>query len=838
MTNPAPHEKLWTLLEKEPIVNKEKLSNSFARHLEYTVGKHSMNTQKDDIYMALSYTVRDLLIDRLNETQSNYRTSNPKRVYYLSLEFLIGRTLSNAMMNLGIYQYCKDMLKDFDYELEEILEYEPDAGLGNGGLGRLAACFMDSMATLSLPGYGYGIRYDYGIFNQVIENGAQIEKPDHWLADGTPWELFRSDMLYPVHFYGHIEDMVDSTGQIVPDWKFTETVLAVAHDYPIPGYNTMNVNNLRLWAAKSTNEFNFDYFNHGDYLKAVEDKQKTENISRVLYPNDTTQQGKLLRLKQQYFMVSASLQDIIHRYKRCNKNFDNFSKEVVIQLNDTHPSLAIPELMRLLIDEEKVSWEEAWTVVINVFAYTNHTVLPEALETWNISLFEFLLPRHTQIIYKINHIFIETVRNSKKVSDNEISAMSIVQEGDDKRFRMANLAIIGSFSVNGVAALHSELLKTEVFTAFYKYCPEKFNNKTNGISQRRFLINANPALSKLIDSKIGNGFATDLNLLRGIEKYIDDPAFLNEWRSIKIKNKEILGNIILQQTGIVVDPESMFDVQVKRFHEYKRQLLNILHVIYLFIRINERPYEDIVPRTIIFGGKAAPGYGMAKLIIRFINAVGNIVNNDPKVNGRIKVVFLPNYRVSLAEKIFPGSDLSEQISTAGMEASGTGNMKFALNGALTIGTLDGANIEIMEEVGPENIYIFGLKANEVLDLKRSGYNPQEYAHKNAYMERVLTLIRENFFCKDSPDLFKPIYDTLTYHDTYMLIPDFQSYIDCQELVSKEFNDKKLWTKKSILNVARIGKFSSDRTINEYVNDIWKVKPIQLKKPKDLYKFSK
>jgi starch phosphorylase len=830
------HDKLWNLMERDPIINKESLERAFAHHLEYTVGKHKFNTEKKDIYEALSYTVRDIIIDRLNDTQHEYRLKNPKRVYYLSLEFLIGRTLSNALINTGLSELMNEVLNDFGYDINELLEYEPDAGLGNGGLGRLAACFMDSLATLSLPGYGYGIRYEYGIFNQQIENEMQIEKPDAWLTKSSnPWELIRQDIVYPVHFYGDVETKVDATGRFVSVWHPKETVLAMAHDYAVPGYNTHTVNNLRLWVAKSSEEFNFDYFNHGDYLKAVEDKQKTENISKVLYPNDTTEQGKLLRLKQQYFMVSSSLQDIIVRYKRANTDFTKFADEVAIQLNDTHPSIAIPELMRILLDIEKLEWDTAWEITVKVFAYTNHTVLPEALETWKVSLFEYLLPRHLQIINEINARFINFARNSGKLNEHEIIQVSIYDDHGDKKLRMANLAIIGSHSVNGVAALHTELLKTTVFTSFYKLFPERFNNKTNGITQRRFLINANPKLSKLIASKVGENFAIKLDDLKGLEKYSEDHSFQHEWKSIKKYNKDVLSKIIQHDTGVIVNTDSMFDVQIKRFHEYKRQLLNILHVIALFVRLHENRNMDFVPRTFIFSGKAAPGYYMAKLIIRLINSVAKIVNSDPIIGDRMKIVFLPNYRVSLAEKIFPASDLSEQISTAGTEASGTGNMKFALNGALTIGTLDGANVEIMEEVGEENIFIFGLKAHEVFDLKARGYRPQDYLNQNQELQRVFSLLKENFFSADNHGLFKPIYDNLLYNDNYLLLADFNSYSETQKKVSEEFKNESLWLKKSILNVARIGKFSSDRTIEEYVNDIWKIKKVETKPTRLKYK---
>lgn len=827
------HDKLWAMLAADRQISQEIMQNKIAHHLEYTLGKHKNNTTEEDIYKAVSFAVRDLIIDRFNDTQETYRNKNPKRVYYLSLEFLLGRTLTNSITNLGIFDLMKNALETFGYDINKIEEYEHDAGLGNGGLGRLAACFMDSLSTLEIPGFGYGLRYEYGIFNQMIEGGYQIEKPDHWLSEGNPWELHRVEVIYPIFFGGHVENRVSPTGRIVAVWIPGESVLAVAYDYPVPGYNTTTTNNLRLWSARSSEEFNFDYFNHGDYLKAVEDKQKSENISKVLYPNDKTEQGKILRLKQQYLMVSAALQDIIHRYKRDQKTFDALPDKVAIQLNDTHPSIAIPELMHILVDLEHLEWDNAWEICIKVFAYTNHTVLPEALETWNVSLIESLLPRHMQIIYEINRRFIEEARKNPTLNDSDISQMSIIQEGNEKKVRMANLSIIGSHSINGVAALHTELLKSLVFPGFYKYTPEKFNNKTNGITHRRFLIKANPKLTSLIHSKIGDGFVTDLYKLRDLEKYTEDSSFKEDWHRIKKENKIALAKIIKDTSNVIVDPDSLFDVQIKRFHEYKRQLLNILHVIGIYTRIQQNPALEIVPRTFIFGGKAAPGYFMAKIIIKLITSVGDIINNDKVVNGRIKVVFLPNYRVSLAEKIFPASDLSEQISTAGTEASGTGNMKFALNGALTVGTLDGANVEIMEEVGEENIYIFGLKTPEVMEWKKRGYHPAGELNKSAELQRIFTLIREGFFSQGNRDLFMPIHDNLLYDDVYMLLADYDSYASIQNKISSDFLDRETWVKKSILNVARMGKFTSDRTILEYARDIWKVEKLHISKPTDL-----
>lgn len=831
VTNP----RLISLLAEEQKADITSIERQFAHHLEYTIGKNRYNLKNEDIYKALGHTVRDFLVDRLNMTSARYREEQPKKVYYFSLEFLMGRTLMNAIISLGLYENIKQMLSGFGFDLTDVLEFETDAGLGNGGLGRLAACFLDSMATLNIPGFGYGIRYDYGIFNQLIANGGQLEMPDHWDADGVPYEILRSDVSYSVGFFGHTETRVSGKGKVQHDWIPDETVLAAAHDYPIPGFNTNTVNNLRLWAAKSSEEFNLDYFNHGDYMKAVQDKSISENISKVLYPNDTTEQGKVLRLKQQYFMVAASLQDILVEFKEQNHDLKELPNFVAIQLNDTHPSIGIAELMRIFLDIEDWDWEEAWKITTNVFSYTNHTVLPEALESWRVELFEKLLPRHLEIIYEINHRFLEDVRKSGILSEPEIQAVSIVEEGREKRIRMANLAVIGSYKVNGVAALHSELIKTTIFKAFTKVFPNKFNNKTNGITPRRWLLQSNPGLAGLISKKIGDGFTTDLFKLKELEKFTSDKDFCNDWKLVKQSAKNELSKLIKSETGITVDPLAMIDVQVKRFHEYKRQLLNILRVIALYRRIKENPNKNITSRTVIFGGKAAPGYYMAKLIIKLINNVAWIVNRDKDVADRLKVVFLPNYRVSLAERIIPGTNLSEQISTAGTEASGTSNMKFMLNGALTIGTLDGANVEMLEEVGEDNIFIFGLKTEEVFRVKESGYNPGDYIHKNEELHRVLLMIRENYFSMGEPGIFQPIYDSLFYTDNYLLMADFQAYDQMQDRVAQEYLNEESWTKKSILNVARSGKFSSDRTIREYASEIWKVPTLDTIIPKTLYK---
>nr|WP_244934802.1 glycogen/starch/alpha-glucan phosphorylase [Leptospira jelokensis] len=823
------------LLSEEQKADLASMEKQFAHHLEYTIGKNRYNLKNEDIYKALGHTIRDFLIDRLNFTQERYREQNPKKVFYFSLEFLMGRTLMNALINLGLYETIQEMLRGIGFELTDVLEFETDAGLGNGGLGRLAACFLDSMATLNVPGFGYGIRYDYGIFNQIIANGSQLEMPDHWDADGVPYEVVRSDISFSVGFFGHTETRVSGKGKIQHDWVPDETVLASAHDYPIPGFNTSTVNYLRLWAAKSSEEFNLDYFNHGDYMKAVQDKSISENISKVLYPNDTTEQGKVLRLKQQYFMVCASLQDILIQFREFKYNLKELPDYIAIQLNDTHPSIGIAELMRILLDNEEMDWEPAWEIVTKVFSYTNHTVLPEALESWRVELFEKLLPRHLEIIFEINHRFLTEVRNKGILSENEIQQVSIIEEGNEKRVRMANLAVIGSYRVNGVAALHSDLIQKTIFQAFTKVFPEKFNNKTNGITPRRWLLQSNPSLANLISKKIGNEFTTNLYKLKDLESFVDDADFQNDWKQVKFTAKNELARIIKSETGITIDPNSLIDVQIKRFHEYKRQLLNVLRVIALYRRIKENPNTEITPRTVVFGGKAAPGYYMAKLIIKLINNVAWVVNRDKDVAERLKVVFIPNYRVSLAEKIIPGSNLSEQISTAGTEASGTSNMKFMLNGALTIGTLDGANVEILEEVGSENIYIFGLHTEEVFRIKEAGYNPADFIHKNEDLHRILLMIRENFFSMGEPGVFGPIYDSLFYTDNYLLMADFTSYDETQNRVAHDFLDETTWTKKSILNVARSGKFSSDRTIREYAKEIWKVPLLDTIPPQTIYK---
>ncbi|HYS43141.1 MAG TPA: glycogen/starch/alpha-glucan phosphorylase, partial [Geobacteraceae bacterium] len=698
---------------------------SFLEHLEYTLGKDKYSASIYDIFNALAYAVRDRLIERWLDTQQAYYNSDNKRVYYISMEFLPGRTLENSLINLGLLDDFREAVSSLGYDFDELCDEEQDAGLGNGGLGRLAACFLDSMATMSIPAYGYGIRYEYGIFRQRIVDGGQVEIPDNWLRYRNPWELDRQEHLHPVKYYGRVEK-VTIDGKERHEWVDTEDVMAMAHDTPVPGYLTKTVNTLRLWSAKSSREFDLKYFNEGDYIRAVQKKMVSENISKVLYPSDNIVEGQELRFKQEYFLASATVHDVLYRFKKMHTDLKLLPDKVAIQLNDTHPALAIPELMRVLMDLEGLDWVDAWEICVKTFAYTNHTILPEALEQWPVWFFEQILPRHLQIIYEINERFLEEAEKRFPNDPARLERMSLVEEHWERKIRMAHLAIVGSHSVNGVAALHTEILKARIFPDYYEMYPERFNNKTNGITQRRWLKKANPRLDALIGNAIGGGWATDLYELEKLATLVEDREFLDTWRRVKRENKQRLADYILRENGIEVDPDSLFDCHVKRIHEYKRQLLNVLHIITLYNRLKRNPDSQIVPRTFIFSGKAAPSYLLAKLIIKLINSVGAVINDDPDVKGQLKVVFLANYGVTLAELIIPAADLSEQISTAGTEASGTGNMKFALNGALTIGTLDGANIEIMEEVGRDNIFIFGLNADEVAALKERGYNPRDY----------------------------------------------------------------------------------------------------------------
>jgi starch phosphorylase len=681
------------------------------------------------------------------------------------------------------------------------------------------------MATLELPAHGYGIRYEFGIFKQQFENGAQVEVPDNWLEEGYPWEIPRWEVVYPVHFFGHVKDKINENGVSKRVWVETEEVVAMAYDVPISGYGNHTVNNLRLWSAKPSKSFDFQLFNSGDYIQAVEETQRSGTISKVLYPNDQGFSGKELRLKQQYFFVAASLQDIIRNFKTHSENFESFPDHVAIQLNDTHPSIAIPELMRIFVDEEGLEWDEAWGISTRVFAYTNHTVLPEALERWSVDLMGRLLPRHMEIIYEINDLFLANVKKQFPDDADLLRRISFIEENDHKQIRMPYLSIVGSHTINGVAALHTELLKTTVFKDFYKLFPKRFQNKTNGITPRLWLRNANPELSELIIGKIGNGWITELDQLRKLERYADDPDFQDSWRKVKRKKKEQLANWLKQTSGIIINPEWLFDVQIKRIHEYKRQLLNILHVVFLYNKMLDHPELPFVPRTILLGGKAAPGYHMAKLIINLANDVARVVNNDPAMLDRLKVVFVPNYNVSIAEKMIPATDISQHISTAGTEASGTGNMKFILNGALILGTMDGANIEIAEEVGAENIFTFGMSSDEVSSLAKSGYNPRVPYQNNPGLREALSMINTGYFNRDKPHLYNNLYNSLVFEDKYMLLEDFTSYVECQQRVMKTWEDQEKWTRMSILNTAASGKFSSDRTIDEYARDIWKLEPV-------------
>lgn len=808
----------------------QSLQFDFVKHLKFSQAKDKYSATQSDYYKSLAYTVRDRLFERWTETQQQYYIEDARRIYYISMEYMIGRMLGNALINLDLMEDMRKALWDLGLTLEDLQECEYDMGLGNGGLGRLAACFLDSMATLELPAYGYGIRYEFGIFSQKIRDGFQIEAPDHWLRYGNPWEIERPEYIYIIKFNGRVEQRTDPEGRLVSEWTDTDDVVALAYDIPVPGYKNNTVNNLRLWAARSTREFNLDYFNSGDYYQAVADKIASEIISKVLYPRDDFVQGRELRLKQEYFLASATLQDIMRRFKKIHHdNFDLFPKKVTIQLNDTHPVLAIPELMRLLVDQEHLPWDKAWEITTKTFAYTNHTVLPEALETWRVSLMEKILPRHMQIIYDINFRFLKDMNARFPGDVARIRRMSIIEEAADKNIRMANLAITGSHSVNGVAALHTEIIKNDVFHDFYEIWPDKFNNKTNGITPRRWLKLANPELADLISSKIGDAWITDLTQLKKIEQYVDDEAFRKKWRKIKEQNKLNLADCINRKLEIAIPHQVLFDSQIKRIHEYKRQLLNVLHVITLYNRLKNGSVESIVPRVVIFSGKAAPAYFMAKLIIKLIHSVAGMVNHDKKIGDQLKLVFIPDYSVSIAEIIIPATDLSEQISTAGMEASGTGNMKFALNGALTIGTLDGANVEIKEEVGAENIFIFGLTSEEVRLYRASGYHPVRYYENNPELRQCIDMLRDGYFSPGDRDLFKPIVDNLLHNDYFMVMADYEAYLKTQEKVSAMYRDQEQWTRKAIINTANMGKFSSDRTIQEYVRDIWRVKPVHIKR---------
>ena len=806
--------------------NIDLLRDTIRHHIMSFQGRDPDRAGNEDTYRALSYTLRDALMYKWIKSQKDYYAKAKKRVYYMSLEFLVGRSLSNAVINLGMQDPLHQALKEIGSELEDLQECEEDAALGNGGLGRLAACFLDSIATLKIPAYGYGILYDYGIFHQRIVDGYQVETPDSWLRLGSPWLYERSHFMYPVQYGGRVHSYIDKDGRYRSRWVDTSIVMAMACDMLVPGYQNEHVINMRLWRAKASRELDLQSFNAGDYVSAVENKVKSETISKVLYPSDDIAEGQQLRLTQQYFFVAATLQDVMRRYRKSNTSFEDFPNQVAIQLNDTHPAIAIPELMRLLLDIEGQSWELAWDVCVKTFGYTNHTLMPEALETWTVHMFGAMLPRHLEIIYEINRRFLLEVAERYPGNLRRIQEMSLIEEGPVRKIRMANLAIVGSHSINGVAALHTELLKENLFRNFFEMYPERFNSKTNGITPRRWLLCCNQDLAGLIGEKIGMDWVTNLDQLRALEQFAEDPAFHKRWREVKRINKVLLAKIIEKEcNGLVVDPDSMFDIHIKRIHQYKRQLLNVLHVIYLYQQIITYPEVARTPRTVIFAGKAAPSYHRAKLIIKLINAVAKVVNKDPRVGDRLKVAFIPNYGVSLAERIIPAADLSEQISTAGTEASGTGNMKFALNGALTIGTLDGANVEIRQEVGEENIFIFGMTAEEVDYEKRfKSRKPVQIYEKNPLVRAIVDAIAGGTFSNGDKELFRPlVQDLMSEYDPYLLLLDLESYLTCQDMVGELFADKAQWTKKSILNVARIGKFSSDRTITQYAEEIWGVK---------------
>jgi starch phosphorylase len=800
------------------------LQEDYAHHLRYTLAKYELTATPRDRYLAFAYAIRDRITERWMETQAEYHKQNTKYVYYLSLEFLIGRLLGNNVINLKADQLCCDALRAYGIDWNSLRDFETDAGLGNGGLGRLAACYLDSMSTLDLAAMGYGIRYDYGIFRQKIADGQQVEEPDHWLKDGYPWEIERPEYAQTVAFGGHVECVRDVGGELKWTWKPDRTVQGVPYDLPVVGYGRA-VNTLRLWSARALDEFDLSDFNQGSYVEAVENKVLAENLTKVLYPNDNTMAGKELRLKQQYFFVTCSLRDILRRFREQNSDWDMLPKKAFIHLNETHPALVIPELMRILVDEENLEWDRAWEITRNSTGYTNHTILPEALEKWPVPMMERLLPRHLQIIYEINGRFLKELSVKMPADQGRIARMSLIDESGERYVRMANMCIIGSTSTNGVAKLHSQILKDSLFKDFYDLYPHKFTNVTNGITPRRWLLKANPQLSQLITETIGPEWVSHLDELKTLEKHAGDEGFLDALAKIKRSNKGMLGRYIEETLGEKIDPDSIFDVQVKRLHEYKRQLMLALYIIMLYNRILGDLSFDPVPRTFVFAAKAAPGYWMAKLIIRFIHDIAKVVNSDPRTRGKIKVVFLPDYRVSLAEKIIPAAELSEQISLAGMEASGTGNMKFMMNGALTIGTFDGANVEINEQVGDDNMFLFGMRTPDVAKL-RTTYNSREFASADPEIAAALQMIKSGVFSPGEPLRYEPILRSLLdYNDYYMLIADLRSYADTQARVDSVYREPAKWNRMSLVNIARSGLFSSDRAVAEYARNIWNVAPV-------------
>ncbi|WP_008313705.1 glycogen/starch/alpha-glucan phosphorylase [Leptolyngbya sp. PCC 6406] len=803
----------------------ETLRRAWADHLFYLQGKWPEIATQNDLYMALAYVVRDRMLQRWLNTSRLYRHPQARIVCYLSAEFLLGPHLGNNLISLGIEDEVREAVKQSGLDFDALMAQEEEPGLGNGGLGRLAACYMDSLASLEIPAIGYGIRYEFGIFDQQIQDGWQVEVTDKWLQFGYPWEMARPEYSVEVCFGGRTESYTDTEGRYRVRWVPHQVVQGIPYDTPIMGYEVNTVNTLRLWKAEAVESFNFQSFNVGDYYGAVGEKVMSENLTKVLYPNDEPIQGKQLRLEQQYFFVSCALQDMIRLHLLSGRTLETFHERFTAQLNDTHPAVSVAELMRLLVDVHNLDWEVAWEVTRRTFAYTNHTLLPEALEKWPLDLFGQSLPRHLQIIFEINHRFMDQVRIQYMGNEEKMARLSLIDEGGERYIRMANLACVGSHAINGVAALHTKLLKQTVLKDFYELYPEKFSNKTNGVTPRRWIVLSNPRLTKLLKDTIGSDWIKHLDKLKQLEGHVQNPSFCQHWRDIKRAIKVDLTNYIYSTQGIQVDPDSLFDIQVKRIHEYKRQHLNVLHIITLYDRIRHDPNLDIVPRTFIFGGKAAPGYFVAKRIIKLITSVAAVVNNDPAVRDRIKVVFMPDYNVTNSQRIYPAADLSEQISTAGKEASGTGNMKFSLNGALTIGTLDGANVEIRDAVGPENFFLFGLTAPEVEETKAQGYNPWDYYSQNPELKEVIDLINAGVFSQGDRELFKPLVDSLVYHDPYLLLADYQSYVDCQARVSETYRDRDVWTRMSITNTARMGYFSSDRAIQEYCDEIWNVQPV-------------
>ena len=824
----SPFFKSWKIVHKG--MDAKSLQVSFASHLLYTLGKDIYTATMRDVFVAAALAARDRVHERWICTQQAYYKQDVKQLYYLSAEYLVGRAFVNNLINLGIYGPATEAAQASGLDLAAVADEEPDAGLGNGGLGRLAACFLDSLATLSIPASGYGIRYEFGIFEQAIRDAKQVELPDDWLKFGSPWEVPRPERTYRVHFGGEVQEYEEEDGQHRAHWVNTQLVLGMAYDVPIVGYRNGIVNTLRLWSARASKELDLEHFQDGQYHKAVEEKNLSENLSKVLYPNDSSIMGKELRLKQQYFFVSCSLQDIIRRHVVKHGGFDRFPEKVAVQLNDTHPSLAVPELMRLLIDEHSLGWQRAWDITHRTLAYTNHTLLAEALEKWPVEMLRRILPRHLQIIYEINRRFLRDVAARYLNDTDRLRRMSLIEEGAHKQVRMAHLAIVGSHAVNGVSKLHTELLTSRELSDFHEMFPGRFSAKTNGVTPRRWMLVANPALSKLITSRIGDGWITDLDRLRELEPHADDPEFQQRFRDTKRANKAALAWTTRDLTGVEIDPESIYDVQIKRIHLYKRQLLNVLQIVGTWLQLKRGELDgDFQPRTYIFGGKAAPGYKEAKDVIRLIGHVSEMINRDPTTADRMRVVFLPNYRVTLAERIIPAADVSVQISTAGYEASGTGNMKFALNGALTLGTLDGANVEIKQEVGDENIFIFGLTVDE-LAARRPTYRPRDVYESDELLRQAVDMIHEGFFCPEQPDLFHGLTHELLTSDRFMVLADFQAYLEAQRRVNTAYRDPEDWTRRAILNVARCGTFSSDRTILEYNRDIWQIPRVVVPPP--------